>query len=301
MAYERFENNPRRKVFMKCILTYCMANVKDSEAAYDLLRFYRKNVRIKERTLRNEISPYNSYSATKEMVRRIRKNEILFGPRLWINSGFVVEIQKNSRKSSLELFEKYKNDPQVTYLIALMGSYSVLAFKKGASILKSAVCVYPSYPAQKSIPEIELSEKGCFERDEYPNWDELDWKVFHSMRDPTRSFGKVGGELKVSWATVRARFQKILKDCKIWVSFFPKGYRFYSDAVLTFKTEYEIDLKNELEKIDRTSFIYKFNDTIILFLHYETFEDIKTFELLKKKKKIRDLHFSAPIAWHDRF
>lgn len=278
-----------------------MADVKDIKAVFDLLQSYRKNPRIKEKIIRNKISPYSSYSATKEFLKRIRKEEILFGPKLWINSGFVVDLKKSSRRSSLELFEEYRKNPQVSYLVALTGSYSILAFKRGASILKCAICVCPSYPATKSITEIELFEKGSLQRHEYPNWNELDWDVFNLMKDPTRSFGKVGGELGVSWVTVQTHFKKILKDCRIWVSFFPKGYKFYSNAVLTFKTKYEIDLKNELEKIDRTSFLYKFDDTIALFLHYETFDDIRTFELLKKKKKIRDLHFSMPIAWHDGF
>ncbi|MBU7012179.1 MAG: hypothetical protein HXS46_15950 [Theionarchaea archaeon] len=279
-----------------------MADVKDLRAAYDLLQLCQKNPRIKEKTIRSKVSPYSSYSATKGFLKRIRKEEILFGPKLWINSGFVVDLVKKSRKSSLELFEKYQQEPQVTYVMGLMGTFSLLAFKRGASILKYAICTIPSYPGRKSITEIELTEKGPIERDEYPRgWDELDWKVFNSMRDPTRSFGKVGGELGVSWTTAQAHYKKILKDCKIWVTFFPEGYSSYQQAILTFETDYEENLKKELEKIDRTSFLYKYNNTNILFLLYHDYRDLRKFELLKKEKKIRNLTFSTPIAWKDQF
>jgi hypothetical protein len=185
--------------------------------------------------------------------------------------------------------------------MALMGAFSLLAFRRGASILKYAVCISPTYPAEKKITEIELHEKGEIEENKYPNWDDLDWKVFNRMRDPTRSFGKVGGELRMTWMTVRKHFQKIIKDCDIWLSFYPKGEKTYPEAILTFKTKYEANLKSELEKIDRTSFMYKFNETIILYLHYDTYKDLKTFEILKKERKMRELQFSRPIAWENRF
>lgn len=278
-----------------------MVNVKDLLAAYKLLQAFRKNPRIKKKFIRKEISPYNSYSATEDFLERIRKEEILFGPKLWINSGFVVDLVKSGKKSSLELYEKYMEDPQVSYLMALMGAFSLLAFRRGASILKYAVCISPTYPAEKKITEIELYEKGEIEKNKYPNWDDLDWKVFNRMRDPTRSFGKVGGELEMTWMTVRKHFQKIIKDCDIWLSFYPKGEKTYPEAILTFKTKYEANLKSELEKIDRTSFMYKFNETIILYLHYDTYKDLKTFEILKKERKMRELQFSRPIAWENRF
>ncbi|MGD2250020.1 MAG: hypothetical protein PVF58_16570 [Candidatus Methanofastidiosia archaeon] len=184
-------------------------------------------------------------------------------------------------------------------MIALMGSHALLSFKRGASILKNAVCVFPSFPAQKNIVDIELTEKGLLERSRYPhNWDELDWKVFFAMEsDPTRSFGKVGGELGVTWNTVRDHFEKIVPDCEIWTTFYPRGYTSYQQALLKFNTKYERNLWDELKKIDRSSFIYKYDNTILLLLFYEDFNDLKRFELLKKEGKIKNLSVSTPIAW----
>ena len=279
-----------------------MVKNADSLFAYALFKEYQRNLRIKKRYIHEKISPYKSYPATLNHFKAIREKGILFGPKLWINSGFSVSLIKNSSKSSIELFEKYRQIPEITYVMGLMGIYSILAFQKGASILKYAACISPSYPAQKSITDIELCEKGEIERDNYPrNWDDLDWKVFNKMRDPTRSFGKVGGELGATWNTVRLHFNKVLRDCKVWVNFFPLGYDSYQKALLTFKTKYEENLKSELEKIDRTSFLYKFNDTNALVLFYQNYRDLKTFEILKKERKIKNLTLSTPIAWKDIF
>jgi hypothetical protein len=186
--------------------------------------------------------------------------------------------------------------------MALMGSYSLLAFKKGASILKSAVCVIPSYPPKKEIIDIELTEKGELKRSPYPNgWDDYDWKVYHAMRQPNRSYGKVGGEIGSCWTTVRDHFRKILKDCDIWLSFYPKGYETYQKAILTFETKYETNLKEELSKIDRSTFLFKFNEKIILHLTFTHYSELRTFEIFKKERKIKNLRFSMPITHQNIF
>jgi len=272
---------------------------EELKSAYALIMAYLENVRLKKKTIRKEISPYSTNEATINFLRRIKNMQILYGPELWINSGFVVELIKNGRKSSLTLFEKYKNDAQVSYVIACMGVYSLLAFRHGASILKNAICVIPTFPKEIDISDIELSEKGEIERDKYPkNWNELDWSVFHAMKkNPNRSFGKVGGELGISWVTVRTHFRKILNDCKVLVSFYPKGYNYYQKALLKFNTKYERNLWEELKRIDRSSFLYKYNDTILLILFYKDYNDLKRFEILKKEGKIKNLKVSTPIAW----
>lgn len=76
-----------------------------------------------------------------------------------------------------------------------------------------------------------------------------------------------------------------------------KGYNYYQQALLKFKSKYEENLIKELEMIDRSSFLYKYDDTLLLLLYYEDYKDLKKFELLKKERKISNLSFSAPIAW----
>ncbi|MGD2250021.1 MAG: hypothetical protein PVF58_16575 [Candidatus Methanofastidiosia archaeon] len=88
-----------------------MVHVNISRVAYDLMQTYNENIRIKKNEIRQKISPYNTIPATKKLFNEIREKEILFGPELWINSGFVVDLIKNSKKSCLTLFDQYKRSP----------------------------------------------------------------------------------------------------------------------------------------------------------------------------------------------
>jgi hypothetical protein len=88
---------------------------------------------------------------------------------------------------------------------------------------------------------------------------------------------------------------------KIWMSFFPGGYSNYSQSLLCFKTKYEIDLYNELSKLDCSSFIFKFGDCILLHLvHDSNFENYRFFEL-RKEGKIKDLEMSFPVQHYNNF
>jgi len=118
------------------------------------------------------------------------------------------------------------------------------------------------------------------------------------MIDPLVSFQKVGTELGVNWHTAKNRFEKILNDCKTWIGFFPRGYDNYIQTFLTFRTEYEISLKKELQKLDRTNYLYKFDNTIILNLFSDKITDHYTFRKWEKMELIRDLKVSIPVEWH---
>jgi len=64
---------------------------------------------------------------------------------------------------------------------------------------------------------------------------------------------------------------------------------------LTLKTEYEQDIRKELQKLDRTTYIYKMGKTILLNLFLDNNIDHRVFVELKKKGLIRDLHVSMPV------
>lgn len=197
-------------------------------------------------------------SSTITLLKRARDEKIIIGPKIWCNTGFEVELEFNLEDPFLKL-EKKKKTRKFSYLTALVGSLSLICFKKGASILEYAEAITPTFPAKKKIDEIVLEEKGELPRDEYPRkWDEKDWRVFETMRNPNFSFVKAGEKLGMSWHTVKNRFEKLLEDCKIWMLFFPKGYHSYQQSFLLFNTRYEIGLRNELEKLDRSSVLYKF-------------------------------------------
>ena len=206
---------------------------------------------------------------------------------------------KNEVSDVYGLFTEKKNDRNVRYAVSFCGEHAVLALKKGACVLQYAEAVIPSFPAKKTIQEIRLTEIGKLEPDPFPcNWDELDWKVYYRMKNPLVSYPKVSHALGTTWQTVKNRYEKIAKSCKIWISFFPRGYDGYSQTFLTFKTDYEVGLRKELQKLDRTTYLYKFGDTVMINLFYELSIEHYTFSRLEKEGLIRDLSASIPIEWH---
>lgn len=275
-----------------------MVKPEQMEAIYRFFLSYAGNPRISIKKLHKESSPYKRSNTTSNLLHRARENQILIGPFLYCNTGFTVNLLSGV-DDPIELFEKKIKKDSVTYAVCFEGSHSLLYFEKGASTLKYAEAIAPSFPAKKGIEEITLEKTGELPIDPYPHgWRRIDWEIYKCMRNPLTSFPKVAEEIGVSWKTVKNHFEKIKKYCKTWIALFPQGYRGYSQSFLAFKTDFEVGLREELQKLDRTSFLYKFDDTILLNLFYDHSLQHYTFSKLQKKGKIQDLHVSIPVRYH---
>lgn len=275
-----------------------MFNSAQLESLHSFMVAYAENPRVSVRNLHRDYSHYKNREATRRLISDARKEQVIIGPHIWCNTGVDVEVYHDVDDPLLFLDHK-KEDPQVTYIMALIGDPSVIVFKIGASVLSYGESIIPTYPSQKSIESIRLTEKGKLPVDQYPHrWDDLDWQVYHEMRDPSVSFVKSGKKLGVSWHTVKNRFEDIVKDCKSWVTFLPRGYNSYQQSVLLFKTKYEVGLREELQKIDRTSILYKFGDTLMLQLFMDYALQNLFFYKLKREGLIQELKVSIPIGWH---
>ncbi len=275
-----------------------MVKPKQMEAIYRFFLSYAENPRISIKKLHKESSPYKRSNTTANLLHRARENQILIGPFLYCNTGFTVNLLSGVN-DPIEFFEKKIKEDSVTYAVCFEGSHSLLYFEKGASTLKYAEAIAPSLPAKKSIEGITLEKTGELPMDPYPHgWSRIDWNIYQCMRNPLTSFPKVAEEIGVSWKTVKNHFEKIEKSCKTWIALFPQGYRGYSQSFLAFKTDFEVGLREELQKLDRTSFLYKFDDTILLNLFYDHSLQHYTFSKLQKKGKIQDLHVSIPVRYH---
>ena len=277
-----------------------MMKVRDLQTIYAFMTQYITNPRTPVYHLHKTSSHFSAKKSTEKLLKRARQNEVLKGPRIYCNSGLDVELHMTNEVDDVyELFIEKTNDQIVRYAVAFCGEHAVLVFKRGACVLQYAEAVVPSFPAKKTILEIKLTEAGKLEPDPFPhNWDELDWKVYYHMKNPLISYPKVAEALGVTWQTVRNRYKRIVKNCKTWISFFPRGYGNYSQTFLTFKTDYEVGLRKELQKLDRTTYLYKFGDTIIVNLFYELSIEHYAFSKLEKEGLIRDLSASIPIEWH---
>ena len=92
-----------------------------------------------------------------------------------------------------------------------------------------------------------------------------------------------------------------MKDCKIWISFFPKGIGNYHEYLVALKTDYEVDIKKELMKLDRTSYIYKIGDIILLHLFLDRESDVLKFHELEKEGLISLFGISTPLIFYNAF
>ena len=86
------------------------------------------------------------------------------------------------------------------------------------------------------------------------------------------------------------------------MNFFPKGYKGYERLLLTFRTEYEVGLYDALKKLDRTSFLWKVQDFIMLILFVDHYcATVRKFKELEENGLIRDLKVSIPNRHYTPF
>jgi hypothetical protein len=258
------------------------------------------NPRIPVNNFHREYKPYKRKKTTAQLIKRAFDDIILLGPFLFCNTNLELTLLKKDG-IPFDLYEEKKVDPETTTVTVMSGDWSLLWIYKGASTLKYANVIYPTYPEVSRLENLTLTEKGKLNNDPYPHcWDDLDWRIYDEMRRiREKSLVEVGEKLGYSWKTIGKRFKSLSEQCKIFLSFFPSSYYLYNDLLLTFETDYEIGLENALCKIDRTSFIWKFDELILLMLHISMDESPKKilnrFGELQEMGLIRHLKVSIPI------
>lgn len=277
-----------------------MDEMQKKKAIYSFYSQFEEYPRITYRKL-HSCSPYKTEYGTTQFVESLFENLIFVGPYLYCNSGISVDLFEDLDKP-LAFIEEKKEDKNVTHAVALMGDYSAIVFSHGASMLNYAEHVSPSFNG-RGPEDVYFEEGQSLISDSYPHgWSETDWLVYNAMRKPRdRYFWKVGQEIELSAQTVRDHYYSIVKDCKIHLSLFPRGYYDYSQLLLTFKTKYETGLRNELQKLDRTSYLFRCKDLIILTLFVDSKVyggPCRAFKELEEKGIISGLKASIPIEFY---
>ena len=247
----------------------------------------------------------------KTIANQIRRyeNEIFFGPRLFNFQNLVVIMIPFRGMPALETLEKDKRDYSVYHSMALVGCYSLISFRinkdsVGVHNLTYAESIAPAYPSKESTGDIDLS---TYVQERLPlmqklsDWDDLDWGIYYKMNNPNQSSTVVAKALGLSHTTVLERFYRIQEDCTIWMPFFPKGYSNYSQFIVQLETEYETGLRNEFQKLDRSTYIYKIDDFILLHLFLEKNNDLNFLLDLEKEGLIHSLSVSIPLRYYNRF
>jgi len=277
-----------------------MSELRHIETVYLYFLKHLENLRITYSNFFKMQDTYKSENPLRELLNEAFQREIITKPEIFCNLGFSVEL-KNTKENQLTLLKECEKDPKTTYAIALCGAWSFIRVRKGASDIKFADRVIPTYPGKIIPSKICFNKKGKLKEDSYPHgWDEIDWEVYYLMKDPSISYTEAIRKSKregmgLSRPTIKKRLTKILRDCKPQMNFFPKGYANYDKIFFTFRTEYEIGLYEALKKLDRTSFLWKVGDFVILILfvgHYCA--TVRHFKELEENGLIHDLTVSIP-------
>jgi hypothetical protein len=284
-----------------------MSEFKNLSTVYLYFLNIMKNPHLSFKEFYKMQSAYQSIDGVYTLIRNALKLHIISPPEIFCNTGVTFEFLKPCG-NQLELLKECRKDPKTTYAIALCGDWDFVRVRKGASDLRFADRVIPNFPSEIDPCEISFDEKGKLKEDLYPHgWDEIDWEVYHLMKIPSISYTDAIRESKkngtgLARKTIKAHFGKILNDCKLRMNFFPKGYRGYEQIFFTFRTEYEVGLYDALKKLDRTSFLWKVQDFIVLNLFVDHYcATVRNFKELEENGLIRDLKVSIPNRHYTPF
>jgi hypothetical protein len=80
-----------------------------------------------------------------------------------------------------------------------------------------------------------------------------------------------------------------------------QGYSNYNQFIVQLETKYEVGLRDELKKLDRSSYIYKIDDFLLLHLFLEKNKNLEFLLDLEKKGLIHSLSVSIPLRYHNKF
>ena len=281
-----------------------MISEEQLEKIYWYVLFCANEKEARPGKFHRKYKPFYKRQSTYALLRKAANHLIYLPPRLLCIQDVEVKFIEYKKVPRIDIFREKKNDPNVSYVLYLAGAYSLIYFEYGKPILKYANCSIPNYPGIKNINEIDITKYKKERIKEMPkpkNWDDLHWGVYKYRNDPLRPSLKVGEDLNVSYRTVLNKYNEILKDCIMWIPFFPNGYKNYIKYVLTLKTDYEVGLLRELKKLDRSSYVYKADDTLILILFFDKELEIDSFLKMEKNGIVYDLRISFPLHFYNIF
>lgn len=254
------------------------ARAKDEQkkrVQYALYLKYLENPRVRTRDLFKVVGTLNNWKrmrSAQAVIDTAFNEKVLLGPYLYCNPGVRATLFLNEERRKGE--EKAKESSTILDM-EFLGFYSYIVFsRENKGNLHYAELTRPSFPAKVILEQPFTGEREFstgngtrkLVKDPIPHWDDFDWKVFHAMRNPRHSFLTAARELHVSWKVVKERFEEIVKECKVFMGFFPSGYSKYERLLLTFRTKYESQMREWLSKLDRSVYLFKVDDTLVVYL-----------------------------------
>ena len=266
----------------------------------------KQNPKIPISEIHRKYSTYSKRSSVLNTIINGYECNVIMGPFLFVNNGIEVLLIKDI-DNPRQFYENCKKDPKTNLVILSHGHWPIFLCKTGANTLQFHDSILPNIGniSEKKIENIFFEEKGTLPTDNYPHrWFEEHWNTFKALELPrNKKFSEAGKELGVSRVRAREYFLEVLKQCKIITNFFPLGIERYSPSLITFKTDYETGIAKGLKTLNRTTYLYKANNTIILYLYISPFPKEQNhfsdkFQRLQEMGLIRDLHISTPLKWY---
>ena len=253
---------------------------------------------------------YNLYSRRKSTIETIKNaiiRKVVWGPHLFTNGGIEASLIHDI-DNPREFYKECIVNPKTSLVILSDGHWPIFWCKQGANTLQNYESILPNKGkvSNKKIEGIFFEEKETLPVDKYPHrWFEEHWNIYYSLKFPRiKSFRDAGKELGIDWQMARVLFKEILMQCKVITNFFPLGREQYNPSLVTLKTDYEIGLVNGLKTLNRTTYLYKTNNTIILYLFIRPLPKERNhfadrFHRLEEMGLISDLHISTPYKWKE--
>ncbi len=280
---------------LRLLLDYCYAT--------------RQNPKLPISEVHRNYSSYLRRKSTSDTINKAYARKVVSGPILFVNCGIEVSLIHDV-DNPREFFENCKKDEKTSLAIVSHGYWPIFLCRRGANTLQYHDSILPNNGciSDKKTEKIFLKEKGTLPIDPYPHrWFEEHWKVHYCMKYPrNKTFREAGKELGIDWVTTREYFLDVLKQCKIITNFFPLGMEAYSPLLVTLKTDYETGLVKGLKTLNRTTYLYKAENTLILLIGIDPVPRAQNhltgrLERLEEMGLISNLHISTPFDWHRAF
>lgn len=280
---------------LRLLLDYCYAT--------------RQNPKLSISEIHRNYSSYSRRKTTSDTIIKGYIGKVITGPVLFTNSGIEVSLI-NDVNNPREFFENCKKDEKTTLAVVSHGYWSIFLCKRGANTLQYHDSILPNNGgiSDNRVEKIFFEEEGTLPTDLYPHgWFEEHWNTYYCMKYPrNKTFREAGKELGIDWVTTREYFLDVLKQCKIMTNFFPLGADAYSPLLVTLKTDYEAGIVRGLRTLNRTTYLYKAENTLILLIGTAPVPRAQNhlageFERLEETGLISDLHISTPFDWHRAF
>ena len=240
-------------IFYNVISSFWIMEEHHLEIVYDYVRYCIETKDVRHLRFHNTYRPFSRKQSTFSVLNKALSEQVIFPPRIFCIQKAKVKLLGHKNHLLVSQFEQEKNLEDTYYAVLFLGSHSLLSFSRSdlESNLKFAQCTFPTYPSEKKISEIDpcLHKPSKLPTMKPPDWSSIEWKVFAQRRDPLHSSVKIGKKLEVSYRTVLNIYHRILKDCTIWVPFFPLGYKNYVQYFISFETDFEVGFIKELKKI----------------------------------------------------